>query len=261
MTRFIRKADHVVFASYGNDSIALIQLAFEKKLNNVIVVYSDTGWSGDFWKERVEKAEKWVDELGFRHYRTQSEGMMDLVRRKNGWPRSGIQFCTQHLKIEPAQEFLDLVDPDYETTCMVGVRREESLSRRNWPEWIEESEKHNGRSLWSPLVRYDIKMRDRLIRKTGFETLKHRSLECYPCVNAGRKELKELTEERIDFIEKFEYELGYTKNGNLRTMFRPASKGYAIGIKEVIKWAYSERGKYDPLEDMNGGCDSGFCGT
>ncbi len=35
----------VIFASYGNDSVALIQWAREWKLEDVAVVYSDTGWA------------------------------------------------------------------------------------------------------------------------------------------------------------------------------------------------------------------------
>lgn len=34
--------DYVIFASYGNDSIALIQWAFEHRLQNVVVAYNDT---------------------------------------------------------------------------------------------------------------------------------------------------------------------------------------------------------------------------
>jgi len=39
--------DYVIFASYGNDSIALIQWAHEHNLKNVTVAYSDTGWAAD----------------------------------------------------------------------------------------------------------------------------------------------------------------------------------------------------------------------
>ena len=49
--------DYVVFASYGNDSIALIQWVYERRLKNVAVVYSDTGWAADWWPARVKKAE------------------------------------------------------------------------------------------------------------------------------------------------------------------------------------------------------------
>jgi len=53
--------DHFIFASYGNDSIALIQWAYEKQLKNVAVIHSDTGWASPTWEERVTKAEQWVE--------------------------------------------------------------------------------------------------------------------------------------------------------------------------------------------------------
>ena len=40
---------HVLFCSYGNDSIALIQWAHERGLKGVTCLYSDTGWSARWW--------------------------------------------------------------------------------------------------------------------------------------------------------------------------------------------------------------------
>ena len=49
--------EHVIFASYGNDSIALIQWAHERGLTDVAVAYSDTGRAAPWWPDRVEQAE------------------------------------------------------------------------------------------------------------------------------------------------------------------------------------------------------------
>ena len=51
---------HIIFASYGNDSVALIQWAHERRLTDVTVLYSDTGWAADWWAERVLKAGWWL---------------------------------------------------------------------------------------------------------------------------------------------------------------------------------------------------------
>lgn len=80
---------HVIFASYGNDSIALIQWAKNYGIGEAIVAYSDTGWAAKQWPERVNKAEDWVRSLGYTTHRIASEGMTDLVRRKKAWPRGG----------------------------------------------------------------------------------------------------------------------------------------------------------------------------
>lgn len=42
---------NVISVSYGNDSLAMIQWAHENGLDDVIVVYIDTGWSGESWRE------------------------------------------------------------------------------------------------------------------------------------------------------------------------------------------------------------------
>lgn len=252
---------HVIFASYGNDSIALIQWARERGLDGVVVAYSDTEWAAPWWRERVLKGEAWVRSLGFSACRIPSEGLVELVRRKRGWPRQGMQFCTEELKIRPALRWLELNDPDREATCMVGIRREESRSRSSFPEWTEESDRHGGRSLWAPLVTYTEARRDDLIVRAGFEIYPHRSMECYPCINSNRADLRMLDDERVAFIEKIEHDMGHTSEGKPRTMFRPYRHQGAVGIREVVRWAQSERGQYDPDEAPAGGCDSGFCGT
>lgn len=73
---------YVVKASYGNDSIALIQWAFEQKLNSVAVLYNDTGWASRNWNTRVSEMELWAQSLGFDTHRTKSIGMENLVRQK-----------------------------------------------------------------------------------------------------------------------------------------------------------------------------------
>lgn len=106
---------HVLFASYGNDSIALIRWAFLNKVPNVTVVYSDTGWASDAWRRRVDQMEAWAEAHGFATARTSSIGMEALVRMKKAWPRNQIQFCTTHLKILPAVAWLEQNDPKLST--------------------------------------------------------------------------------------------------------------------------------------------------
>ena len=56
--------EHLIFASYGNDSIALIQWAHERGLPGVHVAYGDTGWAAEWWAGRVDQAEARVRTLG-----------------------------------------------------------------------------------------------------------------------------------------------------------------------------------------------------
>ena len=252
---------YVIFASYGNDSVALIQWAYEHNLPDVAVVYSDTGWAADHWEERVKQLEDWVTTLGYSPHRTQSEGLEELVKRKKGWPRNGMQFCTLELKIRPAMKWLEDNDPDKKATCLVGVRREESQARKNFPEVTEESPNHGGRKLMAPLVSYTTEQRDELLARAKVEPLPHRSMECFPCINSNRADLRLLAkdEARIAQVERIETEMGNTSKGKPRVMFRPAKVMGATGIREVIKWAESERGKYNPDKEFD--CEGGFCET
>ena len=56
----------VIFVSWGNDSIALVQWAKENELDGVACVYTDTGWAADGWMDRVERERR--DEADKRAY-------------------------------------------------------------------------------------------------------------------------------------------------------------------------------------------------
>jgi 3'-phosphoadenosine 5'-phosphosulfate sulfotransferase (PAPS reductase)/FAD synthetase len=251
---------NVIFASYGNDSVALIQWVNERGLEDVTVAYSDTGWAAHKWAARVERGEAWAQSLGFKPMRLPSMGMHALVRMKKAWPRGGggkYQFCTKHLKTDPALAWLHSVDPEKDAVCMVGIRREESANRAQFPEWTEESEEHGGRSLHAPLVRHTEAARDVLIARTPLEVLPHRSKECWPCVNARIPELKAMDEDAIARIEAIEAEAGINSKGNARVMFSPKRHRGAIGIRAVVQDA--KRNVDDLFEPA--GCDGGWCGS
>ena len=254
---------HVLFCSYGNDSIALIQWAHERGLKDVCCLYSDTGWSADWWTSRVEAGEALAQGYGFPTVRTKSEGMLDLVKRKRGWPGAGGQgqFCTAELKVLPALEWLDGHDPEKEATAMTGARRSESLHRSDAPEHVLASERHGGRELWQPLVRHTDDMRGALIRRAGFDVLPHRSLECYPCINANIDDIRLLSEGRIQLIDITEKDLGFTRKGKPRVMFRSAKRKGAVGIRAVVQWAVAPRARDQmQLFPTQKQCDSGYCG-
>lgn len=251
--------EYLIFSSYGNDSIALIQWAHERGLPDVHVAYSNTGWAAEWWAGRVRLAEEWARSLGFTPHRIDSEGMEALVMRKKAWPRGGggkYQFCTEALKKIPARAWLDLHDPEGETTCLTGVRREESQNRRDAPEHATASEDHGGRELWQPLVRHTEAQRDALVLKTPMPLLPFRSKECFPCVNARKQELKLIDTEARDRVHRIELASGINSNGNARVMFSPARHGGAVGIDAVIEDA---KHKSDDLFNT-AGCASGWCG-
>lgn len=261
----------VAGASYGNDTIALLQWCREQGLEDVTALYNDTGWAWprhgnhEGWNERVDRMEEWVRSIGYKPARTASMGMEALVLspRGNGWPRQGMQFCTWELKIKPTQAWLAEHDPHHVALCMNGKRKAESHVRSQTVEWIEESVHHAGRRLRQPLFAHDTEARNDLIHRAGHEVLPHKSRECI-CVNANARDLQEWPEVVTATVERVEHAAGFTGTGKPKTMFRPAKKMGATGIREVIKWSHNGR-EYRPLDDGTGpsgvetGCDAGFC--
>jgi hypothetical protein len=258
----MRWPTYVVSTSWGNDSVALIQWMHEQRKPGVVAIYMDTGWAADGWAERVARGEEWATSLGVEVAQTTSIGMEALVKRKKTFPRSGMQFCTEILKIEPFVNFMDARDPEKLAICVVGVRREESARRRGYPEWVGESPAHGGRSVWAPLANYTEEMRNALLARAGFEPLPHRSRECSPCINSGKADIRLLEEPTIAKIERIEAELGLSAKGQVRAMFRAKKRMGAVGIREVVRWANTTHGTFS-LEDDEGGenCDGGFCGV
>lgn len=248
---------NVLKASYGNDSVALMYWCAENSISDITILYNDTGWYAPEWSKRVAHFENIAKQLGFATARTESEGMENLVRRKKGWPRQGIQFCTQYLKIEPSERWLNENDPSKASVQYIGVRRCESANRADFP---YEHIGLDGRKIIAPLIDYSDEMRDNILHRHGIDVLPHRSKECSPCVNSNRRDILGLSEERIVEIEYLESDLGLTSKGKPRTMFRPYRYMGATGIREIVRWANSAHGKFD-LDDGGGvGCEAGWCG-
>lgn len=244
----------VIFSSYGNDSCALIRWAHEWQLEEVAVVYSDTGWATKGWNARVEEKEQWVRTLGFTPHRTTSIGFRQLARDKKGFPTQRYQWCSYVLKIEPGMRWLEQNDPNKAAICIVGARRAEAAdplsTRAKFPEYLVRSENHGGRMMLAPMVDYDMAARDAILIRAGVEPLPHRSGEC-KCINSNKADMRRFSEDDIREIEAAEAEIG-------RPMYRPHRHLGAAGIREVIKWAHSERGKYvsEPEAET---CNSGWC--
>jgi tRNA(Ile)-lysidine synthase TilS/MesJ len=259
MARFIARA------SYGNDSIAMLQLMADWGLKDVVVTYSDTGWASAAWEDRVVKAEAWVQSLGWEAVRISSVGFEQNVKNQTAsgmFPTRLRKHCTKYLKILPFLKWVAEFDPAKTATICVGVRRAESEDRRAAEPFLPE--KDDGRNVWHPLVEVSNEGRDGLVIKAGFEVLPHRSDECAVCINATRLDLRRASDASFDRIEALEDHVG-------RPMFNPQKFMGAEGIREVRRWAQADRGKYiapgseqpatetEP-EPREGSCEDDWCG-
>jgi 3'-phosphoadenosine 5'-phosphosulfate sulfotransferase (PAPS reductase)/FAD synthetase len=232
--------------------VALIRWAYENKLNDVRVVFIDTGWGAESWDHRTLQGEEYVRSLGFEAVRIKPTMQFEeLMKFKKGFPSQRYQWCSVFLKGIPFLDYAEKVDPEGTAVVMVGKRRAESVGRRGTPEFIEKSEYHGGRKLWHPLYLHSDEDRDLLISKTPLPIVAHRSLECSPCINANKADLRALTEVDVLKVENLEKEIG-------KTVFRPKKKMGAVGIRQVIEWARSSKGTYKP--EKPSGCDGGLCG-
>jgi len=233
-------AKYIARCSYGNDSIAMLQLMHEYGLKDVSVVYSDTGWSSDAWAARVTVGEAWVRSMGWEAVRLASIGFEASVLNHTVagmFPTRLVKFCTQELKVRPFLKWVTENDPDHRALVCVGVRRAESAARSGHPAFMPE--KDNGRHVWHPLIDFSDADRDGMVAKTPLELLPHRSDECAICINSNRADLRRASAADIARVAALEAAVG-------RPMFNPAKYAGAEGIHEVKRWADSERGKYRP---------------
>jgi hypothetical protein len=99
-----------------------------------------------------------------------------------------------------------------------------------------------------------------LVGQMRVEPLPHRSKECGICVNEKREGLRNADPNFVAKVERIENEMGFTSNGAPRTMFRPYRYMHATGIREIIQWANSEHGQFNPDDGTGYDCDSGMCG-
>lgn len=280
--------EFIVTCSGGNDSVALIQWMIENTNGSFTVMYNNTGWASDDWPARIEEIKDRCELRGIKFIETKSEGMIALVRRKKGWPMpaSKMQFCTSELKEKPSLEVYEQIDPEKKLVVVTGRRRDESQNRASLALWNYNSEKHGKRDVYNPLINHTADMRDELIERFGMTVLPHSSMECYPCVCANKTDLAAIQKDskRIDLIEAVEIEMGFTRNGKPRTMFRPYRVGGGVGIRQAVDWGHGTRGyksteipkpyrfKGESSEGVNDiaysdnireqrQCDGGFCGN
>lgn len=239
---------NIICCSGGNDSVALIQWAYDTRLKDVTVLYNYTGWEISWWNDRMKEVQVLCDKYKFKYTCTFGVTFKELVRFKKGFPMaaSNMQFCSYYLKKQPTLEWLGKKDPSGEAIIYIGIRRCESQNRANHPRSIIADMRYDGRAMEFPLVNYTDMDRDLMVEKTKMDILLHGSMECFPCINSKRADFRLLSkyQDRIDELAEFEIEMGYTSKGKPRVMFRPYRHMGAIGIKEVVRWGLSERGQY-----------------
>lgn len=190
----------------------------------------------------------------------QTEGFIQLAKRKGRFPSTKARFCTQELKLLPTKKFIEELSNKYDEIIPVsGVRRNESFARSQLSEWGNPLESYFGLQEWRPLIDWQIEDILTIHEKYNIPLnplygMGAKRVGCFPCINSSKQELRILAKsfpQRIDEIRTWENEF---KNLNGISTFFPRSKvpfhfrsktittknGEPVKvctIDDVVKWA------------------------
>lgn len=199
----------IIRSQYGDESIALVQWAYEAGLQNLVqnveVVTIDTGFAASSWAERVKQGEQHAKDCGFKTRNLISPiSFADAVKGRGEFPSVEFQWCSALLKGLPFLDWLDTWDPNCQAIILMAKRKSAALAHLNLTEWIENCEYHNNRTLWHPLINLETQERDALLDRAKFTPLHHRSLECDPCVHSTKADLARLNKQDIQKVKMLE---------------------------------------------------------
>lgn len=225
-------ADIIVSVSGGKDSTACCLHLFEMgySQNDFKRVFIDTGWEDETTYQYLDYLEKYIGKIErirkhvdisqmpkdvqiFIEEEEQRLGhesdFLRLVFKKFCFPSSFRKYCTRILKIEPFADYL--LDQDNDMIVVLGLRRAESQRRSAITEW-EWSERYQN-YVWRPLYLWSEK--DVIDIHSRFQVLPNNlylrgadRVGCYPCIYSRKKEIKMLSRERLDLIDRIERFLG-----------------------------------------------------
>jgi len=202
------------------------------------------------------------------HLHPTGNPFLDLCMWKGRFPSRKAQFCTQELKTKLAVNYqLDLIDQGFTVVSWQGVRRDESLNRRD----AKKFEKLDDRLyVFRPLVEWtaeqtiDYSLSNNIEPNPLYKCGMGR-VGCMPCINANKGELKEIA---VRFPEHIEKVAGWEKRVSLcskrsAATFIPApwngkaaknkqEHAKANDIYSVIEWSRTTRGgkQFDLLEEL-----------
>jgi len=195
---------YLVSISGGKDSTACLLWALDNlPREDIIPYFIDTKWEHYSVYEYLDYLEKKLD---IEIKRIESEGMVELSKRKKMMPNRIKRFCTENLKIKPAKEFYKTIKDDF--INIVGIRREESKARSDTQVfYIADGIKTlaplaywTTQEVFDFIKAHDIKVNP--LYKKGFKRV-----GCYPCIYATKRELENMEDEYKNRLRNLEKEM------------------------------------------------------
>ncbi len=241
---------YVVSVSGGKDSTAMWLWALRTGLSPLVPVFADTKWEKDGTYAYLDLLERVLGPIR----RVTSEGFAERTRRLGTFPSRARKWCSPELKIQMVAAELNAIREEYQDDCevLVGIRRDES-DKRSDPtltperEWFPDYDAE----VWRPILDWTIEQviaehHAAHVPLNPLYLLGANRVGCWPCIHAGKVELRLLGEtdpERVEEVAALEAEIGQTmftleesrKGGKER-------KKIPIGIHEAVTWARTERG-------------------
>lgn len=206
----------VLSLSGGKDSTAAGLYLREQGIP-FVPVFNDTGWEHPTLYEHLDylatlfgpittlRSEIAIPE----DYRAEVEALearlgrpSPMVRwcvKKAMFPSRKRRWCTQELKAFPFIRWAK-AHPD-ELVNVVGIRRDESAARSDWPEWAQHPDVDSV-EVWAPLISWTVEEvieihQRHAVRPCRLYLEGARRVGCWPCIQSNRDELRLLSRDDV----------------------------------------------------------------
>lgn len=181
---------------------------------------------------------------------------LDLCLWKGRFPSRKAQFCTQHLKRIPLDNYLlDRMAEGFEVSSWRGIRRDESQNRKDA---LDRERVAEGYWIEHPIVDWTAQQVVDFVRSRGLKlnplySLGMKRVGCMPCINCGKDELLEISKrfpEHVEKIREWERLVSLAAKRGWTTFFTDAAEDgetseeifNRLRIDERIRWAETARG-------------------
>jgi 3'-phosphoadenosine 5'-phosphosulfate sulfotransferase (PAPS reductase)/FAD synthetase len=186
-----------------------------------------------------------------------------LAEIKGMFPARRFQFCTEHLKLKPSHRWIkeNVIDKGFEFIRYAGVRRDESLKRRE--KQVESWDDYFNCVLIHPIVDWTKQMCFDYCKAHGepineLYTLGFSRVGCAPCINSNKRDIFEWARRFPEMIDKVR---AWEQRTGLSFFRKPFDDGSYRFVDDMVEWASTTHGgKQKSLEILwePASCDSDY---
>lgn len=244
----------IVSVSGGKDSTALYCWAIEQwGKDGFRAVFADTGHEHPVTYNYVRNlpemasgpAIDWVRadfaaRLRAKGKEPSGNPFLDMWQWKGRAPSAKAQFCTEHVKLRPIQEWLNQIRGDADAIMYTGIRAGESERRSKMPdrEWMDLYDCYTERPLlhWTEAQVFEF-LKAKGVPPNPLYLAGFTRVGCYPCIHARKSELARMEDWAWEKLAEWEKLAG-------RTWFGPDEVPgvHITSIADVREWCKTARG-------------------